>query len=97
MWVLFGSFFMFSNFLPIKFTQQNFCCIVMCIYLLFTFAISNVKDTLLHVGLEDSTLGDLIVLKKKKVVIHWLGLCCYTMFPPRAVIKETLGQNWLRS
>jgi hypothetical protein len=26
MWVLFGSHFMFSNFIPVRFTQQNMCC-----------------------------------------------------------------------
>jgi hypothetical protein len=44
----------------------------MCIRLLVTFAISNPNYTLLYVRVEDSTLGDIIILEgKKELPANW--------------------------
>ena len=45
---------------------------VMCIYLLITFAILNSNKTLLYVRLEDSIMGDMIILKGKgELLTSW--------------------------
>lgn len=45
----------------------------MCVCIYITFAISNFNLALLSVRLDDSTLGNIIILKDKRGVTHLVG------------------------